>query len=117
MGCRPGCSDHESPASTVCPPSFSYFTRPPPPEALPIGSTCGTLEARWNSQWVLARDILNGTFTDVEEWIRTKQPSDIYGEGQNAGALGLVRIKYYMDTFSGAYISEIKRMLVGGIYA
>ena len=86
-------------------------------KALPIGSTCGTLEARWNSQWVLARDILNGTFTDVEEWIRTKQPSDIYGEGQNAGALGLVRIKYYMDTFSGAYISEIKRMLVGGIYA
>ncbi len=69
-------------------------------KACPIGSTCGTLEKRWESQYVLATDILNGSFADVEGWIRTKQPSDKYGEGQNSGALmGLVTNMYFDPKF------------------
>ena len=59
-------------------------------KACPIGSTLGTLEDRWNSQYVLARDALTGAISeeDLINWIKTKQPSDKYGEGQNPGALG-----------------------------
>lgn len=59
-------------------------------KACPMGSTLGTLEDRWNSQYVLARDALTGAISeeDLINWIKTKQPSDKYGEGQNPGALG-----------------------------
>jgi hypothetical protein len=58
-------------------------------KACGINSTVGTLETRWESQYALARDILNGSFTDVENWVRTKQPSDTYGEGNNSGLLAM----------------------------
>ena len=68
-------------------------------KACPITSTCGTLEGRWNSQYVLAKDILSGSFTGVEEWVRTKQPSDKYGEGKNQGVLAifLEKMNIYVD--------------------
>lgn len=59
-------------------------------KACPINSSCGKLDKRWNSQYVLGKDIIDGTFTDVEDWVRTKQPSDKYGEGQNQGVLALI---------------------------
>ena len=57
--------------------------------ACPIGSTAGTLEARWTSQYVLAKDALTGAIDEegLINWIKTKQPSDKYGEGQNLSAL------------------------------
>lgn len=57
--------------------------------ACPIGSTAGTLEARWTSQYVLARDALTGAIDEegLINWIKTKQPSDKYGEGKNLSAL------------------------------
>lgn len=76
-------------------------------------STAGSLNDRWNSQYVLAKDILSGAFTDVEEWIRTKQPSDKYGEGQNNGVLAMIR-KYY-SLNNQIYIADIKRKYFGGI--
>lgn len=82
-------------------------------KALPIGSTCGTLETRWNSQYVLARDILDGTFTEVETWIRTEQP-DKYSTGKNPGALGV--IKMYFRVLGDLYVADIKRTFLGGIY-
>lgn len=82
-------------------------------KALPIGSTCGTLETRWNSQYVLARDILDGTFTEVENWIRTEQP-DKYSTGKNPGALGV--IKMYFRILGDIYVADIKRTFLGGIY-
>ena len=50
------------------------------------GSTMGPLTARWESQYALARDIINGSFTDVENWVKTKQPLK-YNEGENKGTL------------------------------
>lgn len=82
-------------------------------KALPIKSTVGTLEDRWNSQYVLARDILNGDFTEVESWIRTKQPGK-YGEKMNPGALGV--IKMYFRVYDNIYVADIKRTFLGGIY-
>lgn len=82
-------------------------------KALPIGSTCGTLESRWNSQYVLARDILNGDFTEVENWIRKEEPGK-YGTGNNPGALGL--IKMYFKVYDDIYVADIKRTFLGGIY-
>lgn len=82
-------------------------------KALPIGSTCGTLETRWNSQYVLARDILDGTFTEVENWIRTEEPGK-YSTGQNPGALGV--IKMYFRVLGDLYVADIKRTFLGGIY-
>ena len=76
-------------------------------------STAGSLNDRWNSQYVLAKDILSGTFTEVEEWIRTKQPSDKYGEGQNNGVLAIIRKYYSLD--NQIYIADIKRKYIGGI--
>ena len=57
--------------------------------ACPINSTAGTLEKRWTSQYVLARDALTGAIDEegLINWIKTKQPSDKYGEGQNLSAL------------------------------
>ena len=57
--------------------------------ACPIGSTAGTLESRWTSQYVLARDALTGAIDEegIINWIKTKQPADKYGEGQNMSAL------------------------------
>ena len=57
--------------------------------ACPIGSTAGTLEARWTSQYVLAKDALTGAIDEegLINCIKTKQPSDKYGEGQNLSAL------------------------------
>lgn len=57
--------------------------------ACPIGSTAGTLERRWTSQYVLAKDALTGAIDEegLINWIKTKQPSDKYGEGQNLSAL------------------------------
>lgn len=82
-------------------------------KALPIGSTCGTLETRWNSQYVLARDILDGTFTEVENWIRKEEPGK-YSTGQNPGALGV--IKMYFKVLDDIYVADIKRTFLGGIY-
>ena len=82
-------------------------------KALPIGSTCGTLETRWNSQYVLARDILDGTFTEVENWIRKEEPGK-YSTGQNPGALGV--IKMYFKVLEDIYVADIKRTFLGGIY-
>ena len=82
-------------------------------KALPIGSTCGSLETRWNSQYVLARDILNGDFTEVENWIRKEEPGK-YSTGQNEGALGV--IKMYFRVFDNLYVAVIKRTFLGGIY-
>lgn len=82
-------------------------------KALPIGSTCGTLETRWNSQYVLAKDILNGDFTEVENWIRKEEPGK-YSTGQNPGALGT--IKMYFRVFDSLYVADIKRTFLGGIY-
>ncbi len=82
-------------------------------KALPIGSTCGSLETRWNSQYVLARDILNGDFTEVENWIRKEEPGK-YSTGQNEGALGV--IKMYFRVFDNLYVADIKRTFLGGIY-
>ena len=57
--------------------------------ACPMNSSLGTLEARWTSQYVLARDALTGAIDEegIINWIKTKQPSDKYGEGQNLSAL------------------------------
>lgn len=82
-------------------------------KALPIESTMGKLDKRWNSQYVLARDILNGDFTEVEEWIRTKKPEK-YAEGKNQGALGV--IKMYFRVYDNIYVADIKRTFLGGIY-
>lgn len=45
------------------------------------------LEPRWNSQAKLAIEILNGTFTDVEDWLENKGGYPQYGEGKNPGYL------------------------------
>lgn len=45
------------------------------------------LESRWNSQAKLAIEILNGTFTDVEDWLENKGGYPQYGEGKNPGYL------------------------------
>lgn len=82
-------------------------------KALPIGSTCGTLETRWNSQYVLARDILNGDFTEVENWIRKEEPGK-YSTGNNPGALGV--IKMYFRVYDNIYVADLKRTFLGGIY-
>lgn len=58
-------------------------------KACGIGSTAGNLSSRWTSQYVLAIDILEGTFTEVEEWIRTGQPASKYGQGKNPGSLSV----------------------------
>lgn len=45
------------------------------------------LEPRWNSQAKLAIEILNGTFTDVEDWLENRVGYPQYGEGKNPGYL------------------------------
>ena len=57
--------------------------------ALSVPSTAGYLTPRWTSQYVLARDALTGAIDEegLINWIKTKQPSDKYGEGQNLSAL------------------------------
>lgn len=45
------------------------------------------LESRWNSQAKLAIEILNGTFTDIEDWLENKGGYPQYGEGKNPGYL------------------------------
>ena len=62
-------------------------------------STVGSLNGRWNSEYVLAKDILDGTFTDVENWIKTKQPYDKYGEGKNNGVLAYINLINYEVAF------------------
>ena len=58
-------------------------------KACTIGSTAGNLSSRWTSQYVLAKDILDGTLDEdgLMTWIKTKQPYDKYGEGKNMNAL------------------------------
>ena len=76
-------------------------------KARPIGSTCGTLEARWDSQYVLAKDILSGKFKEVEEWVRTKQPAQ-YGEGNNSGSLlAFLNNKYFYPYLNYILMGEI----------
>ena len=43
-------------------------------KAKTIPNSSGDITARWNAQQKLALDILHGTFTDVEDWVRTKLP-------------------------------------------
>ena len=50
-------------------------------------STAGKLNDRWNSQARLALDILEGRFTDIEDWIANKGSYPEYNEGQNPGYL------------------------------
>ena len=45
-------------------------------KACSIPSTAGDLSPRWNKQRTLAKDILNGVFTDAEGWVRTGQPAE-----------------------------------------
>lgn len=58
-------------------------------KALGVKSTAGFLTSRWTSQYVLAKDALTGAIDEegIINWIKTKQPSDKYGEGQNMSAL------------------------------
>lgn len=58
-------------------------------KALGVNSTAGFLTTRWTSQYVLAKDALTGAIDEegIINWIKTKQPSDKYGEGQNMSAL------------------------------
>ena len=84
-------------------------------KAVPINSTLGPLKPRWESQWVLAKDVLDGKFTDVEGWVRTEQPSK-YDFGQNPGALGYITQRIYITANKEVYIADIKRKLVGGMY-
>ncbi len=82
-------------------------------EACNHSSSVGSLNSRWESQFVLARDILNGSFTDVEQWINTKQPSE-YGEGQNVGALAKIILNFIENKNNQyAYHTEIFRRIYG----
>lgn len=45
------------------------------------------LESRWNSQAKLAIEILNGTFTDIEDWLENQDGYPQYGNGKNPGYL------------------------------
>lgn len=58
-------------------------------KALGVRSTAGYLTPRWTSQYVLAKDALTGAIDEegIINWIKTKQPADKYGEGQNMSAL------------------------------
>lgn len=58
-------------------------------KALGVKSTAGYLTPRWTSQYVLAKDALTGAIDEegIINWIKTKQPSDKYGEGQNMSSL------------------------------
>lgn len=58
-------------------------------KACTIGSTAGNLSRRWTSQYVLAMDLMNGTLDEegLMTWIKTKQPYDKYGEGNNMSSL------------------------------
>ena len=80
-------------------------------EACNYGSTMGGLGKRWNSQYVLARDLLNGSFTDIEGWMKTKQPAK-YTEGQNPGALGFVRQRKYFTTRKELFFADIKKTMI-----
>ena len=55
--------------------------------ARPMPSSNGTLESRWDSQARLALEILNGEFTEIEEWINNKGAYPEYCEGSNPGYL------------------------------
>ena len=81
--------------------------------ANPIKSTCGYLTDRWNAQAALACDILDGKFRDVEEWVRTKQPSSEYGEGTHDGLIG-IQNKNFNFKYDYAYKNELE--FLGGTY-
>lgn len=53
-----------------------------------IPTDVGTLEGRWESQYVLAKDILEGVISEeeLEDWVRNGNILR-YGNGQNAGVL------------------------------
>lgn len=76
-------------------------------KARPINSTCGTLEDRWDSQYVLACDILSGAFTEVEEWVKTKLPLK-YENGRNPGAL----LAWLNDNIM--FYANTRRNILGG---
>ena len=80
-------------------------------KAMTIGSSCGSLAPRWESQYVLGKDIITGAFTEVESWIRTKQPAK-YGEGANVGALAL--LEYNMNNNKHIYADIRKLFRIGG---
>lgn len=84
-------------------------------KACGIGSTAGNLSGRWTSQYALARDILNGSFTEVEEWVRTKQPGK-YNEGKNRGSLSYIVERKIFRIDNQVYFADIKRKMLGGIY-
>ena len=79
-------------------------------KAMTIGSSCGSLAPRWESQYVLGKDIITGAFTEVESWIRTKQPAK-YGEGANVGALAL--LEYNMNNNKHIYADIRKLFRIG----
>ena len=58
-------------------------------------------------------DILDGKFRDVEEWVRTKQPSSEYGEGTHDGLIG-IQNKNFNFKYDYAYKNELE--FLGGTY-